>query len=58
MHCFNVMDEIPNEAMVLKKDTIPEIIVNASNQVAQSSFEGFARNSVKCFDDRLVGRPI
>lgn len=52
------MDEIPNEAMVLKKDTIPEIIVNASNQVAQSSFEGFARNSVKCFDDRLVGRPI
>ena len=43
---------------ILQKDTIPEIIADASNQVSQSSFEGFARYSVKRFDNCLVGRPI
>jgi len=43
---------------VLKKDTIPQIIADARNQVVQSSFEGFTRYSVKRFDDCLAGRPI
>jgi hypothetical protein len=43
---------------ILRKDIIPEIIADASNQVAQPSFEGLARCSVKRFDDRLAGTII
>ncbi|KAI8971371.1 hypothetical protein BDB01DRAFT_704412, partial [Pilobolus umbonatus] len=38
---------------ILKKDTIPQTIANASNQVAQSSFEVLARYSTRRFDDCL-----
>ncbi|KAG1137510.1 hypothetical protein G6F38_011255 [Rhizopus arrhizus] len=43
---------------ILRKDTIPEIIADASNQVPQPPFEGFARYSVKRFDDCLASHPI
>ncbi|CEP12412.1 hypothetical protein [Parasitella parasitica] len=43
---------------ILKKDIIPQIIADASNRVSLSSFEGFARHSVKRFDDCLAGLPI
>lgn len=43
---------------VLKKDTLPQIIADASNKVLESSFEGFARHSVKRFADCLQCLPI
>ncbi|KAI8636105.1 hypothetical protein BD408DRAFT_422747 [Parasitella parasitica] len=32
----------------------PQTIADVSNQVAQSSFEGFVRYSTRCFDDCLA----
>lgn len=43
---------------ILNKDTLPQVITDACNQVATSSFEGFASYSVKRFDDCLAGLPI
>jgi transposase len=55
---WSVVRSSVKREFILKKDTIPQIIAEASNQAAQSSFEGFARYSVKRFDDCLAGRPI
>ncbi|KAI8087150.1 hypothetical protein BDF21DRAFT_320125, partial [Thamnidium elegans] len=55
---WSVVKSSVKREFVLKKDTIPQIVADASNQVAQSSFEGFAHYSVKHFDDCLAGRPI
>ncbi|CEP16413.1 hypothetical protein [Parasitella parasitica] len=43
---------------VLKKDTLPQVITTACNEVLVSSFEGFARYSVNRFADCLEGQPI
>lgn len=43
---------------VLKKDILPQVITDACNRVLASSFEGFARYSVRLFDDCLTSRPI
>lgn len=43
---------------MLKKDTLPAVIADSINNVLPSSFEGFARYSVKRFSDCLNGRPI
>lgn len=55
---WSVVKSSVKREFVLKKDTIPQIIADASNQVAQSSFEGFARYSTRRFDDCLAGHPI
>lgn len=43
---------------VLEKHTLPQKICDACNDVPVSAFQGFARYSVKRFDDCLNGRPI
>jgi transposase len=43
---------------IIKKDTLPQIIAYSSNRVLMSSFEGFARHSVRRFADCLAGLPI
>lgn len=43
---------------ILKKDTLPAKIGDACNSVLPSSFEGFARYSVRRFDDCLNCLPI
>ncbi|GAA5810908.1 hypothetical protein MFLAVUS_004336 [Mucor flavus] len=43
---------------ILKKDTLPAKIGDACNGVLPSSFEGFARYSVRRFDDYLNCLPI
>jgi transposase len=55
---WSVVKSSVKRKFILKKDTIPQIIADASNQVAQSSFEGFARYSTRYFDDCLADHPI
>lgn len=43
---------------ITKKDTLPDKIADACNSVLPSSFEGFARYSVRRFDDCLNSLPI
>ncbi|KAI9363283.1 hypothetical protein BD770DRAFT_305597, partial [Pilaira anomala] len=55
---WSVVKSSVKRKFMLKKDTTPRIIADAINQVAQSSFEGFARYSTRRFDDCLASRPI
>ncbi|KAG1135061.1 hypothetical protein G6F37_007927 [Rhizopus arrhizus] len=55
---WSVVKSSVKRKFILKKDTIPQIIADASNQVAQSSFKGFARYSTRYFDDCLADHPI
>lgn len=55
---WSVVKSNVEREFILKKETIPEIIADASNQVSQSFFEGFVRYSAKRFNDCFAGRPI
>jgi transposase len=45
---WSVVKSSVKRECILKKYTIPQMIADASNQVAQSSFEEFASYSTRC----------
>lgn len=55
---WSVVKSAVKREFVLKKDILPQVIADACNGVLVSSFEGFARYSIKRFDDCLASHPI